>query len=202
MPRPDAGMQPEVAAYLRLMSGPWIFGYGSLVWRPAFEHLRREPAYIDGFERRFWQASPLHRGTELHPGRVVTLLPKTNARCWGMAYQVHEDEAEKILAALDHRERTGYNRVRTTLHVRHVGPIEDVLLYVASPENKNYIGPESQEATAAIIRGAHGESGANQEYLQKLAEGLDEMQVADPHILELVALLARAPEDAPPSRGP
>jgi cation transport protein ChaC len=184
------------------MSGPWIFGYGSLVWRPAFKHQRREPAYIEGFERRFWQASPLHRGTEEQPGRVVTLLPKASARCWGMAYQVHESEVDAILTALDHRERTGYARVRTTLHVRGVGPIEDVLLYVASPENRNYIGPESHETTAAIIRHAHGESGANQEYLQKLAQGLDEMQVEDPHILELVALLARTPEDEPPSRGP
>ncbi len=182
------------------MSGPWIFGYGSLVWRPAFSHVRREPAYIDGFERRFWQASPLHRGTVERPGRVATLLPKHNAQCWGMAYQVHEHEAQEILVALDHRERTGYERVRTTLHVRNVGPIEDVLLYVASAENQNYIGPESHETTAAIIREAQGESGANREYLQKLAQGLDEMQVEDPHILELVALLARTPE-APPQVG-
>lgn len=184
------------------MNGPWIFGYGSLVWRPAFKHQRKEPAYIDGFERRFWQASPLHRGTELQPGRVVTLLPNPSARCWGMAYQVDADEADEILTALDHRERTGYERVRTTLHVRDVGPIEDVLLYIASAENQNYIGPESHEATAAVIRGAHGESGANREYLQKLAQGLSEMQVEDPHILELVALLALAPEVLPPTRGP
>ena len=184
------------------MSGPWIFGYGSLVWRPAFPHQRREPAYIDGFERRFWQASPLHRGTVERPGRVVTLLANSSARCWGMAYQVEASEAEGILTALDHRERTGYDRVRTTLHVRGVGPIEDVLLYIASPENQNYIGPESQITTAAIISRAHGESGANREYLQKLAQGLDEMQVEDPHILELVSLVARTPEDEPPSRGP
>ena len=119
-----------------------------------------------------------------------------------MAYQVDADEADEILTALDHRERTGYERVRTTLHVRDVGPIEDVLLYIASAENQNYIGPESHEATAAVIRGAHGESGANREYLQKLAQGLSEMQVEDPHILELVALLALAPEVLPPTRGP
>ena len=27
----------------------WIFGYGSLVWRPAFEHAERQPARVEGF---------------------------------------------------------------------------------------------------------------------------------------------------------
>ncbi len=177
-----------------LVSGPWIFGYGSLVWRPAFKHVRRVPAYVDGFERRFWQASPLHRGTKETPGRVVTLLPAPNARCWGMAYQVHSEQAEEILTALDHRERTGYERVRATLHVRDVGAIENVLLYIASKQNENYIGPESLEDTIAVICRAQGESGANREYLEKLSQGLRKMQVEDPHIVNLMALLDRAPE--------
>ena len=176
------------------MSGLWIFGYGSLVWRPAFAHTQRAPAYVDGFERRFWQASPLHRGTVENPGRVVALLRTPDARCWGMAYQVHDDHADEILAALDHRERTGYERVRTTLHVKGVGPVDDVLLYIAAPGNINYIGPESHEDTAAVIRQAHGESGANRDYLQKLAQGLSEMQVENPHIQRLVSLLDVAPE--------
>ena len=130
------------------MSGPWIFGYGSLVWRPAFAHVQKAPAYVDGFERRFWQASPLHRGTVDNPGRVVTLLRTPDARCWGMAYQVHDSDAEQILVALDHRERTGYERVRTTLHVQGVGAVDDVLLYIAAPGNTRFFEPRaSRRAT-------------------------------------------------------
>jgi len=105
-----------------------------------------------------------------------------------MAYQVHESDSEAILKALDHRERTGYDRIRTTLHVQDVGPIDDVLLYIAASHNPNYIGPETHDETAAVIRQAAGESGANREYLQKLSQGLQEMQVVDPHIEALVAL--------------
>lgn len=174
------------------MSALWIFGYGSLVWRPAFAHSRRVPAYIDGFERRFWQASPLHRGTPNAPGRVATLLAKSTARCWGMAYEVSQEQSETVLAELDHRERTGYERVRTSLHIRGEGsssPVHNVLLYIASPDNENYIGPEADAVTASIIRTAVGESGENREYLEELAAWLDGMQVDEPHIKSLVACL-------------
>ncbi len=171
------------------MSALWIFGYGSLVWRPAFAYLQRQPAYIEGFERRFWQSSTLHRGTPDSPGRVVTLLPRTGARCWGMAYQVSNDESAKVLAELDHRERTGYDRVRTTLHIREIGDVPDVLLYVASADNLNYIGPEAEAKTVGIIRSARGESGENREYLERLHTWLTQMHVEDPHIESLVAEL-------------
>ena len=71
------------------MSRPlWIFGYGSLVWRPDIPHDERRPAWIRGFARRFWQGSTDHRGVPEAPGRVVTLVRDEAARCWGAAYRV------------------------------------------------------------------------------------------------------------------
>jgi len=104
----------------------WIFGYGSLVWRPAFSHLRRRPAFIEGYARRFWQGSTDHRGVPGRPGRVVTLLPDTHeslskesgfqpARCWGTAYEVPVEDPDGVLAGLDHRERGGYERLELEL---------------------------------------------------------------------------------------
>ena len=78
----------------------WIFGYGSLIWRPDFAYVARRPACLRGWMRRFWQASPDHRGVPAAPGRVVTLRRRPGGACWGMAYRLEGDAGERVLAQL------------------------------------------------------------------------------------------------------
>jgi cation transport regulator ChaC len=171
------------------MSSQWIFGYGSLVWRPAFAYLEKAPAYVEGWTRRFWQASPDHRGTEASPGRVVTLVPSEGERCWGMAYRVSALVANATLAALDHREKAGYERVLARLTLADGKTVDEVLFYVAAEGNPNFIGEQDDEAIVSVIRSAHGPSGSNREYLLRLAQALAAMEVEDQHIAGLVKLL-------------
>ncbi len=171
------------------MSSQWIFGYGSLVWRPAFEYEEKVPAFVEGWSRRFWQASPDHRGTEESPGRVVTLVPSEKERCWGMAYRISKSIADATLASLDHREKAGYERVLARLNLKDGRQVDEVLFYVAAEGNPNFVGERKAEEIVSVIRVAAGPSGSNREYLVKLGEALEAMEVMDEHVQELVSLL-------------
>ena len=181
------------------MSSPdWIFGYGSLVWRPAFPALEQRPARVLGFTRRFWQGSTDHRGVPGAPGRVVTLVPEAGATCWGMAYRVEPSRIEEILGTLDVREQGGYTRHEVPLElVATEGGMPQAavvgLMYVAGPGNPNYLGPAPLDAIAAQVLRSTGPSGPNPEYVLRLAAALREMGADDEHVFGLAARIAARP---------
>jgi cation transport regulator ChaC len=168
---------------------PWVFGYGSLVWRPAFPYLRKSPGFVRGWTRRFWQGSTDHRGVPGAPGRVVTLLPDADAEpCWGMAYEIAPENAPKILATLDHREKGGYARHELPVHLSAPGePTVAALVYVATTDNPEYLGDAPLEEIAAQIAASRGPSGDNRTYVLQLARALEEMGAPDPHVEALAA---------------
>lgn len=165
----------------------WIFGYGSLIWRPDFDYDERRPGIVPGWKRRFWQGSTDHRGVPGAPGRVVTLLPDPEAEVFGVAYRLGDAARDEVLARLDHREKNGYERLSVNVwcHGEIVAP--EALVYVATPQNPAYLGPAEMAEMAEQIHRSHGPSGANREYLLELDRALCELGVVDPHVRELAA---------------
>ncbi len=163
--------------------GNWIFGYGSLVWRPAFRYVERRPGQIRGYARRFWQASTDHRGTPEAPGRVLTLVEAEGELCGGMGYRVDDAVMADVLTDLDHREKNGYQRVSTSLYFdRESRETAVALVYIAGPTNPHYTGPEPVEDIAAIAARARGPSGENREYVLELARALERYGYRDEHV--------------------
>lgn len=168
-----------------------IFGYGSLIWRPDFPHLRRTPGWIEGWTRRFWQGSTDHRGLPGAPGRVVTLLEEPGARCGGVLYELDPSAAAEVLEGLDVRERGGYERHEVRMSPRDGGPPERALVYIATPDNPNYLGPASLDEIVECVLRSRGPSGPNTEYLLRLDEALARLGLPDPHVHALADRLRR-----------
>jgi cation transport regulator ChaC len=164
----------------------WLFGYGSLIFKADFPYLERRPARLDGWSRRFWQGSHDHRGTPEAPGRVVTLVSDPGAICLGMAYLITPEE----FAHLDHREKNGYLRIATPLHLDDGRTVEG-LVYVAAEDNAAYLGPESELAIARQIASAVGPSGPNKDYVYGLALALRELGWHDEHVFGIESELRR-----------
>ena len=169
----------------------WIFGYGSLLWRPGFPFAERRPAAVAGWVRRFWQGSTDHRGTPGAPGRVVTLVPEPGALCRGVAYRLDREAASGVIDGLEVREKGGYRRRRVRLIFPDAEPATG-WLYVATPGNPNYLGPATLDEIADQVRRSRGPSGDNVEYVLELARSLRDMGAEDAHVFALEALL-RAP---------
>jgi glutathione-specific gamma-glutamylcyclotransferase len=165
----------------------WLFAYGSLIFRPGFLYRQRVRGYVSGFERRFWQRSTDHRGTPERPGRVVTLVPVADGRCWGVAYELLDVDFEGYVAALDHRESQGYERrvLPFVAQDRQFSGTYDATVYVAPPGNPHFHGEQSMAELSAVIRESVGPSGHNAEYVLNLADALSDLDITDPHVFEL-----------------
>ncbi len=185
-PHDDLALAPDESV--------WVFGYGSLIFRPDFPFRQARTALLSGYARRFWQGSPDHRGTPERPGRVVTLVPSEGAEVWGVAYEVSAESRDEVLRSLDHREKEGYVR----LVVELLGPdrtrwTSTGLVYLATSDNPQWLGPASEEAIAREVAERRGPSGENRDYVLRLAEALRALGAEDAHVFAIERALRELP---------
>ncbi|XP_017268871.1 glutathione-specific gamma-glutamylcyclotransferase 1-like [Kryptolebias marmoratus] len=181
---------------IREKNNLWIFGYGSLVWKPGFAYKRSKVGYIKGYKRRFWHGDDFHRGDKEKPGRVVTLVADQEASTWGVAYEVPESQVEQSLQYLNVREVLlgGYatEMVEFIPKEKSQDPLP-ALVYIATSDNPIYLGPASDKEIAAQISICSGNTGHNIEYLLRLAEfmRLYCQGVEDEHLFSIEAAVKK-----------
>ncbi len=165
----------------------WVFGYGSLMWRPGFAHDAAEPARLRGYHRAFCIYSVHYRGTPARPGLVLGL--DRGGSCRGRAYLVAARDAGDVIAYLDGREQVTavYLRRRVTIEIG--GARVPALTYVADRAHRQYAGKLPLRRAAEISRDGHGVAGGNPEYLENTAARLDELGIEDGPLHELLGLV-------------
>lgn len=168
--------------------GLWIFGYGSIIWRPAMPYIVAYRASVTDWSRRFWQGSHDHRGTIESPGRVLTLVSFPGEHCEGRVFGIAKADVEQTLKDLDYREKNGYERQQLSVRTQELGSI-DALTYIAPTNNSAWLGDASDKVIAEQIRHSHGPSGSNKEYVLSLHEALVADGIQDEHIQAIAALL-------------
>jgi cation transport protein ChaC len=169
----------------------WVFGYGSLVFRPAFAFAAAGAGWVTGYARRFWQGSTDHRGVPGAPGRVVTLVPEAGTRCWGVAYLVEEALREEVLGMLDHREQGGYARHSAAVELAG-GEVVEALVYVATAENEEYLGRRRSRRSRRRCGPRTGRAGATWTMCCAWPRPFGSIRQCDEHVEALARLLTAA----------
>eukprot|EP01104_Vermistella_antarctica_P013696 TRINITY_DN4188_c0_g1_i2.p1 TRINITY_DN4188_c0_g1~~TRINITY_DN4188_c0_g1_i2.p1 ORF type:complete len:223 (+),score=38.31 TRINITY_DN4188_c0_g1_i2:182-850(+) len=182
-------------------TGVWIFGYGSLIWKNQNLNCEKKmPGFIKGFERRFYQGSTDHRGYPGKPGRVVTLIPYSGAAddggdgpgcVHGIVFFIPAERVEETMKYLDHREKGGYDRNVVSVCERGTGHTitNEAILFHATEDNPEFLGPAPAAAIAKQIYDSTGPSGPNRAYLLNLAVALRAMDLVDQHVFELESMV-------------
>lgn len=133
-------------------------------------------------ERSYWEQLTDHHDTA--PLRV-----------WGVAYRIIPDRVNEVKEYLDIREINGYTIHYTPFHpasdidpavLPHPGPIQ-TLVYIGTPDNDQFVGPQEPQRLAEHIYRSYGPSGPNPDYLFGLEKALDELspESGDEHVTDL-----------------
>jgi cation transport protein ChaC len=172
----------------------WVFGYGSLMWRPGFDYLERIGAVLHGRRRAFCIYSVHHRGTPQRPGLVLGLAAGGSVR--GIAYRVDAAKWDHVYDYLREREHPAETYVEARVRVALAnGLCVDALTFISDQAHPRWAGDLALDAQAKLIAGAQGLSGRNIEYLRDLVMHLRkgaaqdddmEMLLADAERLEAV----------------
>ena len=170
----------------------WIFGYGSLMWRPGFAYRAVRPALLRGYHRAFCIHSVHHRGTPEQPGLVLGL--DRGGACRGRAYRVARADRAAVLDYLDARERVTHVYHRRRVPIDIDGRRVAAITYVVDRSHAQYAGKLAPQQIAKIILGGHGESGDNCEYLASTVAHLDELGIADGPLHTVLDMVAARPE--------
>lgn len=158
----------------------WVFGYGSLMWEPGFEHEERAIATLPGYARTFCMRSIHHRGTSERPGLVLALDAAPGEECSGVAFSVAPRLGEKTLRYLRERELVSSAYLEKILPVDLVdGRRIEAVAYVVDTQHVQYCNGLPLEEQAEIISAASGGRGSNAEYLYNTAMHLEELGIED-----------------------
>ena len=169
----------------------WLFGYGSLMWRPGFDFAERRRATLRGRQRALCVRTVHHRGTAARPGLVMGLKP--GGSCTGIAYRVAAEHAEAVAAYLRERELDRYPVYRESAAAVELddGRTVSATTYLPRAGHPDFLPDLGLAQQLAVVRRARGVSGGNADYVRSAARALRGLGIEEPEIFALEAALKR-----------
>jgi glutathione-specific gamma-glutamylcyclotransferase len=168
----------------------WVFGYGSLMWRPGFEFIEQVPARLIGEHRALCVYSFDHRGTPEKPGLVLGL--DRGGACRGVAFRVAAGLRDATVGYLRSREQTThvYREVTRSVWLENEARQRvSALAYVVDRGHVQYAGRLSLADQLRFVQQGHGRSGNNRDYVLATVKSIEAQGFRDAQLHQLAAML-------------
>ena len=177
----------------------WVFGYGSLMWRPGFRYRERVEARLIGAHRALCVYSFVHRGTPERPGLVLGL--DQGGACRGVAFGVDAKDRDATISYLRAREQVTmvYRETYRTVWLAN-DPQRRVraVCYIADRSHPQYAGRLTLEQQVHFVRQGHGIGGPNRDYVIETVKALEALGYRESG-LHLLAEHLRGPHESRPA---
>ena len=155
----------------------WVFGYGSLMWNPAFHFAEKRSGLVHGYHRSYCMWSPGGRGTPDLPGMMLAM--DHGGACRGMAFRIAPDQVDEELDIVWRREMIGRAYRARWVTVRTDSGTVRALTFVIDRRYIRYAGKVPRDVQVAHIAIASGRMGTCREYLENTVAHLDELGIGD-----------------------
>jgi cation transport protein ChaC len=168
----------------------WVFGYGSLMWRPGFDFVEQVPARLIGEHRALCVFSFDHRGTPEKPGLVLGL--DRGGACRGIAFRVGAKHRDDTMHYLRGREQTThvYREVMRSVWLENEARQRvSALAYVVDRGHVQYAGRLSLAEQLHYVRQGHGRSGNNRDYVLSTVKSIEAQGFRDEQLHQLSLML-------------
>ncbi len=168
----------------------WVFGYGSLIWRPEFDAVEHRLAHVHGWHRALKMWSRVNRGTPECPGLVFALL--SGGSCQGVVFRVPGHDGAAVLERLWAREMLmGVYEPRWLQCATAAGPVK-ALAFTLSRRSPSFTRTLSDDDYRRVFAQSCGRFGTTLDYARQTFDSLRQHQIHD-RALERLLRLAETP---------
>lgn len=163
----------------------WLFAYGSLIWKPAFNHVEARPARLHGWRRCFSLDIVRWRATREQPGLMLALA--RGGACNGVAYRIETGDAFQDMLRLLEREVSYHEDIASVRWVNcrtSDATIRALTFYAAPPSDPYYVYLPLEEQARRLARAA-GHAGSCAAYLRNTVEHLEQLGIRDSYLWDM-----------------
>jgi cation transport protein ChaC len=168
----------------------WVFGYGSLMWNPAFAYAEHRVGIVRGWHRRFCLWLEMGRGSPANPGLMLAL--DRGGTCRGVAFRIPAAEVRSELLLIWRREMFGTAYLARWVQVHMAGATVLAITFVVNRAHPRYAGRLNDAQAAVHIATASGSLGSCASYLRNTLDHLMSLGIRDSGLQRIAASIAKA----------